>query len=177
MEDTGNSARTAIVEMPIAELIAAPLEAAVDAQYKLAQSTVDFITSVGFYKDRDGNDITRNLTFTIQRPGEKGAEPDQMSVQAPLLALVPVPGLAIEEMNIDFQMEVTSTDKIEEKSGTDGKSEDRISVAGKISSNADHTRQTNQSAKYQIQLKARKQEPPEGLSRLLDILASTVQGN
>ena len=49
-------------------------------------------------------------------------------------------------------------------------------VCGKVSSSAAQTRDSNQSAKYQIQVKARKQEPPEGLSRLLDVLAATVQG-
>ncbi|MCK9171667.1 MAG: DUF2589 domain-containing protein [Treponema sp.] len=173
MEKTGNSGIETVVEMPISELIAAPLEAAVEAQTKLAQSTVDYITEVGF--EKNGN-RAREMMFTVQRPAEKEGKTEELTIRAPLLALVPVPNLAIEEMNIDFQMEVTSTDKVVEKKQTEGNEEGRIVVAGKVSSNAEHTRETNQSAKYQIQVKARKQAAPEGLSRLLDVLAATVRG-
>lgn len=53
---------------------------------------------------------------------------------------------------------------------------DGVVMCGQVSSSAEQTRETNQSAKYQISVKARKQQTPEGLSRLLDILASAVQG-
>lgn len=176
MEKKVDSGTKAVIEMPISELIAAPLEAAVEAQTKLARSTVDYITEVGLEKDRNGNDRARDLTFVVQRPGKDGGKTEELAVRAPLLALVPVPNLAIEEMDIDFQMEVTSTDKVSEKNEEDGNGGGRIVVAGKVSSNAEHTRETNQSAKYQIQVKARKQAAPEGLSRLLDVLAATVRG-
>jgi hypothetical protein len=65
---------------------------------------------------------------------------------------------------------------VSEKNEEDGNGGGRIVVAGKVSSNVEHTRETNQSAKYQIQVKARKQAAPEGLSRLLDVLAATVSG-
>lgn len=176
MDKSAAGGTEAVVQMPISELIAAPLEAAIEAQSRLARSTVDFITEIGFEKDRNGDDRARDLAFVVQRPGKDGAKSERMEVLAPLLALVPVPSLAIEEMNINFQMEVTSTDKVSEKSETGGTADGRIVVAGKISSNADHTRETNQSAKYQIEIKARRQTPPEGLSKLLDVFAAAVRG-
>jgi hypothetical protein len=176
MDKQTDNEMEAVVELPISGLIAAPFEAAVETQARLAQSIVDYVTEVGLEKDKNGNNHVRDMSFVMQRTAEKEAKMENLTVHAPLLALVPVPNLAIEEMNIDFQMEVTSIDRITEKQRDNADEESRIVVAGKVSSTAEHTRETNQSAKYQIQVKARKQTQPEGLSRLLDILAATVQG-
>jgi hypothetical protein len=165
-----------VVSVPIAELIAAPLEAAIDAQSKLARSTVSYITDIGLEKGRDGTACAREVAFVLERPGAGAKQPERMTVRAPLLALIPIPSLAIEELNIDFQMEVTSTDKVTEKNESAENGDSALVVSGKVSSHAEHTRDTNQSAKYQIQVRARKQPPPEGLSRLLDVLAATVRG-
>ena len=96
------------------------------------------------------------------------------SPYAPLLAIVPIPNLAVEEVDIGFQMEVTSARK---DSGDSSEVEGQgVQICGQVSSQAANTRETNQSAKYQIQVKARKQENPEGLSRILDLMAQAVQG-
>ena len=156
--------------LSIADLITAPLEAAASAQVALAKNTADFITQVGFEKDYKGNEKMRSVRFEVTSPAEDGAS---ISVEAPLIALVPIPNLALEEVNVNFQMEVDSAVKTTEKAA-DGDSVSSLSVKGKVSSAAANTRETNQSAKYQISVKAKKQEASEALSRLLDVLASTV---
>ncbi len=163
-------------DISIADLIAAPLTAAAEAQLNLARSTVEFIHSVGIQKDSTGRETARNLSFTVQAPAKEGGSMNELSIQAPLLAIVPIPNLAVEEVCIDFQMEVTSTSKVQTQVEQQEELSSHVAVCGKVSSSAAQTRDSNQSAKYQIQVKARKQEPPEGLSRLLDVLAATVQG-
>ena len=100
-------------------------------------------------------------------------ESGALSLQAPLIALVSIPNLALEEVSVNFQMEVNSAVKTTENAA-DGSKQSAISVTGKVSSDAANTRESNQSAKYQIQVKAKKQDTPEALSRLLDVLAATV---
>ena len=178
MAEESSEMKNSITGISIADLIAAPLKGAADAQLDLAKSTVDFINTIGIEKDKKGNERTRNLSFTVNQTGKDG-EKNEMSIQAPLLAVVPVPNLAIEEVNVEFQMEVTSTTKEQTSSSKEEnrKSEGQgVTVCGKVSSQASGTRETNQSAKYQIQVKARKQETPEGLSRILDVMAQTIQG-
>lgn len=161
-------------DISIGELIAAPLKAAADAQVDLAKSTVEFIRTVGLEQDGTGVDKVRSLNFNLSAMGKDGAERN-LQIQAPLLAIVPIPNLAVEEVDIGFQMEVTSaTRNSTEGSGSESQG---VSVCGQVSSQASNTRETNQSAKYQIQVKARKQEMPEGLSRILDIMAQSVQGS
>jgi len=170
--------------LPMADLIGSPLQAACDAQMRLAASTIDFITKIGF---QDGDTTKPNLLkFDLQRPVETptGIETTTVQVQAPLLGLVPLPALLVDGVQIDFQMEVTATETTTTKEAKEGSVEANASfkipfagqgtvkVQGKVTSSRDNTRSTNQSAKYQVHVSARQQPAPEGLSRLMDILAS-----
>lgn len=172
--------------LPIAELIAAPLTAACDSQKKLAQSAFEFMTEIGF--EGDGNDKkARLLEFNLQRPVEGSLEPMDIKVQAPFLGLVPLPSLLVEDVEIDFQMEVTTTETSKETSSSETTvnassnfkfgcfAKGSVSVNGKVSSSRENTRSTNQTAKYQVHVSARQQPPTEGLSKLMDIMASCVE--
>ena len=75
-----------------------------------------------------------------------------------------------------FRFQILRLKKVQTQAEQQEELSSHVAVCGKVSSSAAQTRDSNQSAKYQIQVKARKQEPPEGLSRLLDVLAATVQG-
>ena len=50
-----------------------------------------------------------------------------------------------------------------------------VTVSGKVTSTRENTRSNNQSAKYQVRVYAHQQEPTEGLSKLMDILASYTE--
>lgn len=49
------------------------------------------------------------------------------------------------------------------------------SVSGKVTSSRENTRSTNQTAKYQVHVTASQQRPTEGLSKLIDIMASCIE--
>ena len=101
-EPDPNSVSNKFVGIPIAELVAAPLVAVCDSQKKLAQSAYEF-------------------EFNLQRPIEGSPNPQEIKVQAPFLGLVPLPNLLIDDVQIDFQMEVTATESSAEKSASEGK--------------------------------------------------------
>jgi hypothetical protein len=173
----------ALQGVPMAALISAPLEAAAEAQRNLSQATVDYMLRLGV--DEGSSREARMLEFSVKQPVETsdGIVMNELSVQAPLLALAPIPSLAVEEVVIDFQMEVTASESLQEKtevrlsedsSGSSTSEPSRVAVSGKVSSSAAQTRETNQSAKYQIHVSAKRQEPTEAMSRLLDILAASV---
>lgn len=171
------------VGIPIAELVAAPLVAVCDSQKKLAQSAYEFMNEVGFAEDGK----PRLLEFNLQRPIEGSATPQDIKVQAPFLGLVPLPNLLIDDVQIDFQMEVTATETSTEKSAKEGSTNANanfkfgcfgsgsVNVSGKVSSSRENTRSTNQTAKYQVHVSARQQRQTEGLSKLMDIMASCVE--
>lgn len=172
--------------LPIAELIAAPLTAACDSQKKLAQSAFEFMTEIG-YEGEAKEKKARLLTFNLQRPVEGSDQPMNIQVQAPFLGLVPLPSLLVDDVQIDFQMEVTTTEMSKETSNNEASVNassnfkfgrfvsGSVSVNGKVSSSRENTRSTNQTAKYQVHVSARQQQPTEGLSKLMDIMASCIE--
>ena len=176
-----NSVSNKFVGIPIAELVAAPLVAVCDSQKKLAQSAYEFMTEIGF--NDEGK--TRMVEFNLQRPIEGSPKPQEIKVQAPFLGLVPLPNLLIDDVQIDFQMEVTATESSAEKSASEGSTSANfkfgcfgggsVNVSGKVSSSRENTRSTNQTAKYQVHVSARQQRQTEGMSKLMDIMASCVE--
>lgn len=179
--------------LPIADLIGAPLMAACDAQVKLANATADFIKFIGFTPpNKDGNSQVRNVQFLFDRPaGTQAATPGQavpterVELDVPLLAIVKVPSLSINTVDIVFDMEVknSETDKdsldlalkteAELKAGW-GPFSVKVNISGSVSSHKEHTRQTDQSAKYHVEVHAQDTGMPEGLARVMDIINTSV---
>ena len=106
---------------------------------------------------------------------------DSSSIEIPLLSIVPVPYIAVNEVLVDFDMEVTSTEASTVKSSTKGSSSSNcfdgwsVNVGGKVSSSRKNTRSTNQTARYQVDESNRQQRQTEGLSKLKDIMDSCVE--
>lgn len=162
------------------QLIGGPLSAAADASTLLANSTASFINRVGF--DNKGN--VRNVAFGYQRrtPNEDGTSSiDEMKVSVPLLAIVPIPNLQIDEVNILFDMEVKQSER-SESSLDMGATLDasakigcfKVNVSGSVSSHQSNTRSTDNSAKYHVDVRATNHGTPEGLARVLDMMAANV---
>jgi hypothetical protein len=167
----------------MAELIGAPLTAVCDAQSNLAAAQYQFIKDIAF---EDDGVKTRLVEFDLQRPTEtpEGIKVVDTHVQAPFLGLVPIPSLLVEDVNIEFQMEVSATESTKSVSSAEASSKAeasfgwfskvKVEVQGKVSSSRENTRSTNQTAKYQVRVIARQQQPTEGLSRLMDVMAQCV---
>lgn len=162
------------------QLIGAPLSAAADASAQLANSTADFINRVGF--DDQGN--VRNAAFGYQKytPNEDGTSSlDEMKISVPMLAIVPIPNLQIDEVNILFDMEVkqserqeSATDLSASLTGSAKIGPVKISVTGSVSSHSSNTRSSDNSAKYHVDVRATNHGTPEGLARVLDMMAANV---
>lgn len=170
--------------LPIAELIAAPLTAACDSQKRLAQSALEFMSEIGFEGTGEKKEA-KLLKFNLQRPIEGSTTKQTIAVEAPYLGLVPIPALLVDDVQIDFQMEVTATETDKTVNKTEGSIDSSlkfgcfvkgsVNVSGKVSSSRENTRSTNQTAKYQVHVSARQQQPTEGLSKLMDIMASCIE--
>jgi hypothetical protein len=167
--------------IPIQYLIGAPLQAACESQTMLAQAMVDFVNDIGF--DDDGK--TRLIKFDLERPvqTDNGMTTEQFKVEAPLLGLVPIPALLIDTVTVDFTMEVTSS--VQKTASTDTESEVKVdaklgmwgnaNMSGKVSTHRENTRSTDKTAKYEFHVEAHQQPPTEGMSKLMDLLASTIE--
>ncbi len=162
------------------QLIGGPLSAAADASSQLANSTADFINKVGF--NRDGSVRTVAFAYQKRSMNEDGTSNlDEMKVDVPMLAIVPIPNLQVDEVNILFDMEVKQSEKSEQSmdmgatlSGTLNLGIIKVSVTGSVSAHSSNTRSSDNSAKYHVDVRATNHGTPEGLARVLDMMAANV---
>lgn len=168
--------------LPMRELISAPLIAAAEAQQELASTAWDFYQRIAFDKGENGKGNTRILEFTVDRPIEQNGTITKMTqnIKAPFIGLVPIPSLLIDRIDVDFQMEVTTTENSKSTVTSDVSTNIssgwfvKAEISGKVSTARENTRSTNQAAKYQVHVSASQQPQTEGLSKLMDIMASCI---
>jgi len=183
--------------LPIEKMVAAPLMAAIKAQGEMSMQMARFIDNVGV--DSDGN--IRMVTFKYQEnvttPAvykEDGsletAAVTTLSdryIQAPFLALTGIPNLAVEHINISFELEVSTAE--DDKSKTESSLQNETSAeysswwspvkaatkfTGSVTHSSEQTRHTDTRAKYSFNVSARKQAPPEAFMRIIDAITNGV---
>jgi len=172
--------------LPMGDLVGAPLMAACEAQVRLAQATADFINKVGFEQNEKGESTgtTRTSAFKFTRPVQNAAGDwvdEAVEMNVPLLSIVKVPTLAVENVDITFDMEVkaathdkSSLDIEASASASWGGFGAKVAVQGSVASHKENTRSTDNSAKYHVNVQARDGGMPEGLARVMDILQTAV---
>ncbi len=162
------------------QLIGGPLSAAANASSQLADTTADFIKRVGF--DKKGSLNTVAFGYQKRSVNEDGTtNVDEMRVAVPLLAIVPIPNLQIDEVNILFDMEVKQSERSEKSldmgaslSGSLNLGIVKVSISGSVSAHQSNTRSSDNSAKYHVDVRATNHGTPEGLARVLDMMAANV---
>jgi hypothetical protein len=166
--------------LPMDQLIGAPLRAAADASTQLANATATFINEVGF--DEQNKIRTAAFGYQMRSANEDGTSNlNEMKVDVPILAIVPIPNLQIDEINILFDMEVKQSEKSEKSTDVGinlkGKAKFgpvKVSINGNVSVHSANTRSTDNSAKYHVDVRATNHGTPEGLSRVLDMMAANI---
>lgn len=183
--------------LPMGDLIGAPLTAACDAQVRLANATAEFIKVVGFMPPAadtdDPNAVggVRNVMFRFDRPSQSvpagaGENPmETVELEVPLLAVVKVPNLSINKVDVSFDMEVKSASQSRESVDRQaalaaeakfgwGAFSAKVNISGSIATHKENTRSTDQSAKYHVQVHAADDGMPEGLARVMGMISQSV---
>jgi len=194
----------AFVGLPIETLILDPILACAKGQAALAQTTLDFVEQLAFEESKEGDDNERKAKVLNIDLDRLANNPDgslqhiNQKVQMPLLPLVTIPNFSLDTMEIDFMMEVKTSQTDNENNTSTNTSESQASVeaegkagwgfwsasvktaastktSGTVSSSKDTQRSSDQSAKYQINVKAKQNEPAEGMSKFTQILSSMIE--
>ena len=170
--------------LPIESLIAAPLVAAAQGQQELTDVYLENLMKLAY---TSSSTETQNLDFKCQFPvinpdGTVG-QTEGATISVPLLALIPIPAFTMDELDINFDMEVTNTEKSTDQTHTDASAAVSYnswfgldaSITGSISSNTEHERQPDGSAANNIQARATQEPPSEGLAKITSLLAQTKE--
>ena len=184
--------------LPIRKLISEPLQAACEAQVELANASMAFIRDVGFAQIEDNDfsftddstvyeaiyvEFSYNTSEGSQTIAVNGdavfGEPTTVTkkFKVPLLALVHVPSLFIDEVKIDFKCTVTQSSNTKIDVGySSGVSVKYWGVKAKTSFKASisNTNSRNYSADYSVSVLATDHGYTEGMTVMLDALTKAA---
>ena len=110
-----------LTSLPLRQMLAAPMTAAIQAQALAAKSTIDFIQHVGFttpvQADPSAHPPTKagpsellnvEFNYTVPDNSVKPAGESKYKISAPLLSIIPIPYLRISDMSIDFTYNINT---------------------------------------------------------------------
>lgn len=172
--------------LPFDSLIAAPLNACVNAQAEAAQTTINFIQDVGL-NDVDGQKEAVYVYFNFIQGGRR------VTISVPLLTMVPIPYIAINTIDINFKATVTGVQNQEstasdsyEKNETKTKNEGKLgwfkvtttklntSVSTKKDSASTKSSNYSVEATIDVAVHASQDSMPAGMAKVLEMLGSAM---
>jgi hypothetical protein len=184
-----------LASLDFANLIGGPLNAVIRAQAQAANTSVDFIKSVGFEADGTGDNAGKPtmITFKYDKAVETKAtdgsvttEVKPFSLTVPFLTMVPIPFIRIEETTVDFNAKINSVQQSTSTHSTElnaslgikggwgpVSAELKVSVADKRSTSASSKEERTYS--MAVHVRAVQDELPAGTSRLLNILENNIK--
>jgi hypothetical protein len=175
-----DQATSALQGIPFEHLIGGPLNAAVSAQALAARTSVDFIRSVGFNEKGEVNTVK----FVYQRDGRI------VSLDVPLLTIVPIPYLRIDDITINFKAQLSASGDSNQSNSSSLAADAKVSASGgflgqKYNFNASVSAKKDSSAssssKYSIEytmdinVHAVQDDIPKGLATVLGLLGEQMK--
>lgn len=171
-----------IKSLPISTMFAAPVQAAIETHTMACKSVAAFIDEVGMTEDGQ----VRMVRFSYKEAemdteGNATGTIVDRSVDIPFIATVPLPAIGVEVVTVDFDLEVSTSEASSSENEAKGSFSAKagwgpfsLSMTGSVSHKSTQTRKTDTRAKYTVHLEARKQDPPEALMRVIDILTTAA---
>ncbi len=175
--------------LPFESIIGGPLSACIKAQAEAAVSTFNFIESVGHQQGDDGTKEAVYVAFSYVQNGRR------VNVNVPLLTIVPIPYIAINNISLDFKVAITGTEsaqiededsitedretKQEQKKGGGWLTKRKTSKMTTTVSSKKDSRSTQESkfsieATMDVQVQAGQESMPAGMAKILDLLSGAM---
>jgi hypothetical protein len=174
-----------LASLDFAAMIGGPLNAVVQAQAQSAMTSVDFIKTVGFTEDGEVINVDFKYTKTVENPDGTTGE-KKMSLAVPILTILPIPFLRIEEATVGFNAKITSTVHSTTTTDTAFSTELKAKASyaffsASLKANFSYKKKTtsgsevNRTYSMSVNVKALQDELPAGMERILGILENSIE--
>ncbi|MFT5821732.1 MAG: hypothetical protein ACI8ZM_002986 [Crocinitomix sp.] len=181
-------ATNALQAIPFSSLIGGPLDAAIKAQAMAAKTSWEFIQQVGLNTNVEtGEKNAVNVTFYYNKNG------NLTKLIVPLLTIVPIPYIAIDDVQINFKANISAVSSSTSENTTNTKMSAGIKGGAKLNYgifsvhadfNANYSSKKDSKAteesKYSVEytmdvsVHAGQSDMPAGLATVLNILQSSI---
>lgn len=182
----------AFENLPMDQIIGAPLRATASANSMMAREQVKFLMDFCFQKDGDGFQpvmIEMIMMRSEMVPDDSSSKVDikryVSKFSLPLLTIIPLNTLSVNDFEIDFDMEITSLEQSQQKSDSlhegesSGEQTSEVKFMGKVSnkdqqtSSSQYERKVN--SKLSINIKGGQQPLPLGLTSIIDLFSKNME--
>lgn len=170
--------------LPLEFIVATPLVAAVKAQAASAEATKAFILSL-LNEKKEPVTVEFNVNYYQESTQQDGAVSKNVKINAPLLSIVPIPHLRIDSLTTHFKYEITqsvkSTKSNDYSIDLSAQTSPLVSkfvnttLKGSVSSRSSEDSTMNRSGVLEITVHASEAPMPEGLAKILGLLANSIQ--
>ncbi|GHV08552.1 alpha-amylase [Clostridia bacterium] len=187
-DDSAANIASDFAALPIESLIVAPVIAAARGQQQLTATYIDGIMKLAYADGKAGAVNTLDFTYdrpvtTVDQTGNSQITSQSYTLKAPLLSLVPVSAFTMDELTVDFDMEVKNSSLQDDKSHSDAGTVVKYnswfgldaSITGNVSSDSEHKRTSDTTATYKVHVRAVQQPPSEGMAKLTALFAQTME--
>ncbi|MEW6982675.1 DUF2589 domain-containing protein [Colwelliaceae bacterium 6471] len=186
--------------LPIKSLISAPLLAGAEANAKMAITQTQFLLSTcfnvtGAAGSEEYKPIMINMTLTrsVIKPDGSAGTPVETKFDLPLLTIMPLNSLAVDNITVNFEMEVKSSFSNDKETSEESEKAAEGSFSAKVgwgcfsaevsgsvsassksaSSEKSHYEKSN-SAKYEINAHAGQLPLPEGVTTIIQAFSQCI---
>jgi Protein of unknown function (DUF2589) len=166
--------------LELGQLVGALLSAVVEGQQEATASSLAFVEQVGLLRGDTGDERFRTVTIRYSKLDEN-QQPAEFTLEVPLLAMVSIPTLVVQNAKISFSYNVTETTTSETPEGTErlrppvleGDTPRRVVLKGFVQQRrpAGDSRET---AGIDVEVSVQSVPLPLGLERLLELTELTV---
>ncbi|AZA81565.1 hypothetical protein C1637_03055 [Chryseobacterium lactis] len=169
--------------------IGGPMQAAIKAQHEASMSQVNFIKEVGF----EGTGPATKLRYvdfvykkTVPNPVQGNETPvqSQVTLSVPLLSMLTIPALRIDEMTIDFNAKLNSVETQNISTEFQGSAslsakfwKVKFNASASYKKTNSSTSTTEKTYTLGVHVKAVNDELPAGLARIMDMLEDAIVAN
>lgn len=181
-------AMNALQAIPFSSMIGGPLKACIEAQAMAAKTTWDFIQEVGLNTNSEtGEKSAVNVAFTFIQNGR------QVQLNVPLLTIVPIPYIAIHNIDINFKANISASASTVSESHKSAETGVGASISGgfklgpfhmdaalKANYSSKKDSKATEESKYcveytmDIAVKAGQESMPAGLAKVLELLGNSL---
>lgn len=175
------------------DILGGPMCAAVAAQAQSAMVTMNFIEQVGFTQAQAGQpktvstvDFDYTQTFTDEQGNQT---PTQQSLSVPILSIVPIPYLRVQQLSVDLNVKLHSvqsqdcTNTVTKNFQTSSSSNflaklfSPVNFSGSITDQSVSKASSQVDRQYSLEVKmlAVQDQVPGGMSKVLDIFEEVIE--
>ena len=181
-------ATSALQAIPFGSMIGGPLNACIEAQAMAAQTSWQFIQEVGLNTNPEtGQEEAVNVSFQFVQNGRV------VQLNVPLLTIVPIPYIAIQDIDISFKANISASSSNVSEQSTSSSTDAALEASGGLrfgpfhmsaKMNASYSSKKDsratQESKYSVEytmdvnVKAGQDDMPAGMAKVLEMLNSSI---